>query len=294
MSDLIQVERDDHVATVVFNRPAMRNAISLAMWGEIASVTNELAADDTVRAIVYRGAGTPGLRLRRRHLGVPGEPQGHRHRARVQRDDRGRLHRHPRLPQAHRGHGLRLLHGRGDGGGDGVRSALRRGGLEVRHPRRPAQHHLRPRPRPSARRPGRAGVRQGHPLLGAHPRRPRGASASASSSASCPPPTSSSTPTTTCASSPPTRRCPSAAPRPRSRPSSTGITEAHREKLRAQGIETFKSARLQGRHPRVPREARAPLPGPVGAAGSPCASPSSPPRRSTRGRAAGRSSASRG
>jgi len=57
MSDLIQVERDDHVATVVFNRPAMRNAISLAMWGEIASVTNELAADDTVRAIVYRGAG---------------------------------------------------------------------------------------------------------------------------------------------------------------------------------------------------------------------------------------------
>src|SRR5262245_41376562 len=57
MSDLIQVERDDHIATVVVNRPAMRNAISLAMWGEIASVTNELAADDTVRAVVYRGAG---------------------------------------------------------------------------------------------------------------------------------------------------------------------------------------------------------------------------------------------
>src|SRR5262245_9707321 len=57
MSDLIQSERDDSIATVVFNRPAMRNAISLAMWGEIASVTNELAGDDTVRAIVYRGAG---------------------------------------------------------------------------------------------------------------------------------------------------------------------------------------------------------------------------------------------
>ena len=57
MSDLIQVERDDSIATVVFNRPKMRNAISLAMWAEIASVTNELAMDEAVRAIVYRGAG---------------------------------------------------------------------------------------------------------------------------------------------------------------------------------------------------------------------------------------------
>ena len=57
MSDLIQVERDDSIATVVFNRPKMRNAISLAMWAEIASVTNELAIDEAVRAIVYRGAG---------------------------------------------------------------------------------------------------------------------------------------------------------------------------------------------------------------------------------------------
>ena len=57
MSDLIQVERDDSIATVVFNRPKMRNAINLAMWSEIASVTNELAVDEAVRAIVYRGAG---------------------------------------------------------------------------------------------------------------------------------------------------------------------------------------------------------------------------------------------
>ena len=54
MSDLIQVERDDSIATVVFNRPKMRNAISLAMWAEIASVTNELVVDEAVRAIVYR------------------------------------------------------------------------------------------------------------------------------------------------------------------------------------------------------------------------------------------------
>ncbi len=56
MSDIL-VERDGAVATVVFNRPRMRNAISLAMWTEIARVTDGLAKDDAVRAIVYRGAG---------------------------------------------------------------------------------------------------------------------------------------------------------------------------------------------------------------------------------------------
>ena len=58
MSDHILVQHDGPVATVVFNRPKMRNAISLAMWMEIASLTEALAKDDAVRAIVYRGAGT--------------------------------------------------------------------------------------------------------------------------------------------------------------------------------------------------------------------------------------------
>jgi enoyl-CoA hydratase/carnithine racemase len=57
MSDHILVERDGAVATVTFNRPKMRNAISLAMWTEIGEVTNRLAKEDDVRAIVYRGAG---------------------------------------------------------------------------------------------------------------------------------------------------------------------------------------------------------------------------------------------
>lgn len=56
MSDVL-VDREDSLATVVFNRPRMRNAISLAMWTAIARVTRELAEDDGVRAIVYRGAG---------------------------------------------------------------------------------------------------------------------------------------------------------------------------------------------------------------------------------------------
>jgi enoyl-CoA hydratase/carnithine racemase len=46
------------IATVTFNRPRVRNAITLAMWSEIAEVTAGLAKDDGVRAIVYRGAGT--------------------------------------------------------------------------------------------------------------------------------------------------------------------------------------------------------------------------------------------
>jgi enoyl-CoA hydratase/carnithine racemase len=58
MSDHILVEQDGAIATVVLNRPKMRNAISLAMWSEIATVTDRLAKDDSVRAIVYRGAGT--------------------------------------------------------------------------------------------------------------------------------------------------------------------------------------------------------------------------------------------
>src|SRR6266498_3997258 len=57
MSDEILVERDGGIATVVFNRPRVRNAVSLAVWREIANVTEALSRDDAVRAIVYRGAG---------------------------------------------------------------------------------------------------------------------------------------------------------------------------------------------------------------------------------------------
>jgi enoyl-CoA hydratase len=56
MNDIL-VQHDGAIATVVFNRPAMRNAISLAMWAEIARVTEGLDKDESVRAIVYRGAG---------------------------------------------------------------------------------------------------------------------------------------------------------------------------------------------------------------------------------------------
>ncbi len=57
MTDIL-VQQDRSIATVVFNRPKMRNAISLAMWQELARVTEGLATDDSIRAVVFRGAGT--------------------------------------------------------------------------------------------------------------------------------------------------------------------------------------------------------------------------------------------
>jgi enoyl-CoA hydratase len=58
VNDDLLVEQDGAVATLIFNRPRTRNAITLAMWAELAGATERLAQDDGVRAIVYRGAGT--------------------------------------------------------------------------------------------------------------------------------------------------------------------------------------------------------------------------------------------
>jgi enoyl-CoA hydratase/carnithine racemase len=55
--DTILVQQEGNIATVVFNRPKLRNAISLAMWSEIAAIAKRLEADDSVRAILFRGAG---------------------------------------------------------------------------------------------------------------------------------------------------------------------------------------------------------------------------------------------
>jgi len=58
VSDDILVQQDGPIATVILNRPRMRNAINLAMWAEIARLTEGFVKDDSVRAVVYRGAGT--------------------------------------------------------------------------------------------------------------------------------------------------------------------------------------------------------------------------------------------
>src|SRR5215831_5932218 len=57
MSDELLVERSGHVATVVFNRPHVRNAFNLAMWSALPGVVEGLGRDPGVRAIVFRGSG---------------------------------------------------------------------------------------------------------------------------------------------------------------------------------------------------------------------------------------------
>jgi enoyl-CoA hydratase/carnithine racemase len=58
MSDQILVQQQKNIATVVFNRPEVRNAISLAMWAELGKIAKRLTEDDAVRAILFRGAGS--------------------------------------------------------------------------------------------------------------------------------------------------------------------------------------------------------------------------------------------
>ncbi|MFQ5995241.1 MAG: enoyl-CoA hydratase/isomerase family protein [Acidiferrobacterales bacterium] len=57
-ADLIVIEVDGPIATVVLNNPEKRNALTKAAWEQLARVAKELDARDDVRCIVLRGAGT--------------------------------------------------------------------------------------------------------------------------------------------------------------------------------------------------------------------------------------------
>ena len=57
MTDVVLVERDGDIATVVFNRPEKLNAFTKAMWKRLGQVVNELSLDTGLRCIVFRGAG---------------------------------------------------------------------------------------------------------------------------------------------------------------------------------------------------------------------------------------------
>ncbi|MGE0045268.1 MAG: enoyl-CoA hydratase [Hyphomonadaceae bacterium] len=64
---VILVERDGPVAIVTLNRPEAMNALSRALRAAIAETFEQLAADESVRAIVLTGAGrafTAGLDLK--------------------------------------------------------------------------------------------------------------------------------------------------------------------------------------------------------------------------------------
>lgn len=56
--DTVLVERDaDAIVTVTLNRPHKLNAFTKPMWGRMDEAFRELAADETVRCVVVRGAG---------------------------------------------------------------------------------------------------------------------------------------------------------------------------------------------------------------------------------------------
>lgn len=58
MSGTITLQRAEHVATLVIDNEAKRNAISQRMWLELAAHLEALAQDASLRLIVLRGAGT--------------------------------------------------------------------------------------------------------------------------------------------------------------------------------------------------------------------------------------------
>jgi 2-(1,2-epoxy-1,2-dihydrophenyl)acetyl-CoA isomerase len=57
MNDTVLLDRDGAVATLTLNRPAALNALDLAMVDALIARTGELAADDSVRVVVLKGAG---------------------------------------------------------------------------------------------------------------------------------------------------------------------------------------------------------------------------------------------
>ena len=57
MSDVILVEREAHIATLVLNRPEKLNALTRPMWARLGETVRALSADDSLRCIVVRGAG---------------------------------------------------------------------------------------------------------------------------------------------------------------------------------------------------------------------------------------------
>ena len=54
----ILVDRDGAIATVTLSNPGKLNALTVSMWQELARAMDALSADDALRCIVLRGAGS--------------------------------------------------------------------------------------------------------------------------------------------------------------------------------------------------------------------------------------------
>jgi enoyl-CoA hydratase len=55
---MIRIERRDRgIAWITIDRPEARNAMTFAMWDELGEIARHLDADETVRVVVFTGAG---------------------------------------------------------------------------------------------------------------------------------------------------------------------------------------------------------------------------------------------
>jgi len=57
MNTGILIKRDGAIATVTLSNPGKLNALTVAMWQELARAMQRLSADDALRCVVLRGAG---------------------------------------------------------------------------------------------------------------------------------------------------------------------------------------------------------------------------------------------
>jgi enoyl-CoA hydratase/carnithine racemase len=53
----IRIERRDGIAHVILNRPSVKNAVTLAMWRELAEIFSRFAGDRDIRGVMLKGAG---------------------------------------------------------------------------------------------------------------------------------------------------------------------------------------------------------------------------------------------
>ena len=57
MNEQVLVDNSGSIATITFNRPDQRNAISYEMWRILGQIMEDLEADRSTRCVVFRGAG---------------------------------------------------------------------------------------------------------------------------------------------------------------------------------------------------------------------------------------------
>jgi enoyl-CoA hydratase len=57
VEDLVQYEKDGHVATIAFNRPEKLNAVTVPMGYRVHALIKEINHDDDVRAVLVTGRG---------------------------------------------------------------------------------------------------------------------------------------------------------------------------------------------------------------------------------------------